>query len=152
MESSNRIRDIAVGTIGMLIGLGLSYEAYGMSYPSKVFPLVVSLSIVTLCALIALLAIAFPGALSTKRASFLPSLRSFIVIATALIYVVMIQTVGFYVSSFICVLFLSVITETQPFNGRSLAKTAMATGVFLLGVYLIFSYLLRAPIPEGMIF
>lgn len=152
MQSTIRTRDITVGIAGLAIAALLGHEAYGMSYPSKVFPLVICVAIFFLSMLIALRAAFRSGTLSCQEARFMPSFRSLFVVATAVVYVWLINVLGFYVSSFLCIIIVSIITESESFTKKMLLKTTIATCIFLGMVYVIFSYLFNTTISGGVLF
>lgn len=151
MQSSARTKDVVLGVIGMTFGGVFLAQAYGMTYPSKVFPLVVCSMIIIVNALIALRAVFMPGLLTKESTRFLPSFRSIIVMVTAVIYIGLIPFLGFYASSFLCILFISVVTTNEPVTKRSLMLTVVADVIFMIVVYIIFSYTLQSTIPHGIL-
>jgi len=150
MQSLTRTKDVTVGLIGMAFGVVFLYQAYGMSYPSKVFPVAVCVMIILLNAVIVLRGILWPGAIKNEVASFFPSFRAIVVMVTAVVYVGLINFLGFYFSSFFCILFISMVTTNDPVTVRSLVVTVLADVVFLTVVYLVFSYTLNSTVPTGL--
>lgn len=150
MQSSMRSKDVKIGLVGMAFGGVFLYQAYGISYPSKVFPIVVCVMIILLNALIVAREILWPGAANKEVLSFIPSFRAIVVMVTAVVYAGLINFLGFYVSSFVCILFISVVTTSEPLTARSLLMTAIADLVFLACVYVIFSYTLQSTVPSGL--
>ena len=152
MNTTMRTRDKVLGAVGVLVAAGLGLEANKLGYPSKVFPLLVSFAILTLSALIGIRAIVQQSGPSGTDGRFLPSFRSFVVIGVVLAYVVSIELIGFYVSSFVCVVVISLVTEKDKTSLYSVIRTTIATSIFLLFVYLIFSYGFKSTISSGVLF
>jgi hypothetical protein len=150
MQSLTRTKDVTVGLIGMAFGAVFLYQAYGMSYPSKVFPVAVCVMIILLNAVIVLREILWSRAIKNEVAAFLPSFRAIVVMVTAVVYVGLINFLGFYFSSFFCILFISMVTTNDPVTVRSLVVTVLADVVFLAVVYLVFSYTLNSTVPTGL--
>ncbi|MBW3097193.1 tripartite tricarboxylate transporter TctB family protein [Pseudohoeflea coraliihabitans] len=152
MSSSRLHKDAALGGFGVLIGAGLALEANRLGYPSKVFPLLVSITILLLSALIGLRAILQSRRFERPQERFLPTFRTFYVAFVAIIYVLLVEVIGFYPSSFLCVIIISILTDKKNISRNVLLKTACAAVVFLAAIYLIFSYGFGSTISDGMLF
>lgn len=142
-------KELLVGLIATVSGFLLAYESAGMDYPSKTFPLMVS-SLITLFGVILTGMALWRRASSTTR--FWPGLHTLAVIACAVVYTVIIEPVGFYLSSFLCILVLSILTATSKVTLRSLGLTVISSLVFLGAIWLLFSYVLQSTIPTGNLF
>ncbi len=142
-------RDFLVSVMAIVCGALLFNEAMGMTYPSKSFPVAVSGFIIFMGVLLLACSLYKQRVYTT---SFWPSIWTLAVIACAVIYVIAIHFVGFYVSSFICIQILSLITSTHKATGRTMVVTALASVVFLGLIWLVFSYFLHSTIPSGMLF
>ena len=152
MHPAARRRDLILGLVGIMTGTGFGYAANALTYPSKVFPLAVCIAIVVLCALIALRALFWPAGPRTENTRFLPSIRSFLVVVTAVSYVWTIPILGFYVSSFICIMVISILTETETLQPAILLRSALAATIFLAVIYAVFSHGFNSTISGGILF
>lgn len=143
--------EFTLGLGGIAFGYVFLRQAESLSYPSKVYPVFVALLVLGISALIAIRAITRSKSI---KADILDSftINTFFVMVTVILYTVSVSIIGFYVSSFICILVLSIITAQVRTTGRSLLNTFIASIVFLGSVYFIFSYLLNSSISRGLLF
>lgn len=146
-----RKRDIGLGLIGVSGSAVLLAESMGMTFPSKTFPVGVSACMIVLSLLVLGRAVFFPGTYEGKRAEAFASWQTLLMIAGAALYVSLITVLGFYTSSMLCIIFLSLLNAHEGVSARSLIKTILSGLIFLGLVYVIFSYSLQSTIPRGML-
>lgn len=145
-----RRRDLGFGLFSFAAGIFLFVESFGMTFPSKTFPLGVSACIIVLGALILGKALMFPAAYEGKEAAEAPSRNTVLMMISALIYVSLIPVLGFYTSSFLCIIVMSLLNTHDGASARSVVMTILSGVIFLGLVYLMFSYILQSTIPKGM--
>lgn len=143
--------ELILGLVGMVFGYAFFRQADNIVYPSKVYPIFVSFLVMAISLAITLMAL-------SRSKDFEPEIQdsftmnTFLVMISVIIYTIAVNIVGFYVSSFVCILFLSVITAQNRATGRSYINTIIASLIFLGTVYFIFSYLLNSSISRGYFF
>lgn len=143
--------EFILGMGGTAFGFVFLRQADSLSYPSKVYPIFVAFLVLAVSALIMLRAIIRSKSIKVENVDSFTT-NTFFVMATVVLYTISVSILGFYVSSFVCILVLSIITSQVRTTGRSLLNTVIASIVFLGSVYFIFSYLLNSSISRGLLF
>ncbi len=144
--------DFYLGVFGTVFGAAFLYQSETLMYPSKVFPIFISVAIIAISILITAQGIITSPQYKKTGGIFSGLGKPSIVIVIASIYVLSIRHVGFYVASFLCIMVLSIIATRDRQTPASLGSTVIASLVYLGCVYLVFSFLLRSSIPSGMLF
>lgn len=81
-----------------------------------------------------------------------PLKRFFFVLASIIVYVAMVDIIGFYVSSFLFFFFVTLAVQMEKLTLRSIAIRFIIVTGFLLFLYILFSRVLMAQLPKGILF
>lgn len=144
--------EVFLGFAGLAFGYAFLRQAERLMYPSNVYPVFIAFLIMGISVLIALRGLLRPPGSKTSEISDPFTSNTFVVMATVIAYTTSVTVIGFYVSSFFCILFLSVVTARARPTRRSFTNSIVAAFVFLGAVYFIFSYTLRSSISQGLLF
>lgn len=144
--------DFYLGVFGTVFGAAFLYQSETLMYPSKVFPVFISIAIIAISILITAQGIITSSQYKKTGGIFSGLGKPAIVTGIAAIYVMSIGHVGFYVASFVCIMVLSIITTRDRLTFASFGSTVIASLVYLGCVYLVFTYALGSSIPSGMLF
>jgi putative tricarboxylic transport membrane protein len=132
---------LAVGILFVMGARDLSKAVYGSSITSGTFPLVFGWSLVVLSALLLLESLK-KSALAKKEAKPLFYKRFAIIAAACLVYVLLLQPLGYVITTF-----LFLIVCFQAMQRGDWAKTLLIAAGFSLGIYLLFVVLLKGSLP-----
>ncbi len=146
-------KDLFAGIFGLAFGGILLYESIKLSYPSKAFPLLISSSTVVFSLLILVFAILKRNAKvnTGKTDGIVPSRLTLYIIISSIIYISIIDILGFYSSSFFCIIFVSSILSPKYLKIKTFIFTCLSSFIFLFFVYIIFSFWIKTSIPGGIL-
>lgn len=144
--------EFVLGLAGVAFGYAFLRQAERLMYPSNVYPIFIAFLIMGISVLIALRGLLRRQSSSITEISDPFTSTTFVVMASVVAYTASVTLIGFYVSSFFCILFLSVVTAKARPTWRSFTNTIIAAFVFLGAVYFIFSFTLRSSISQGLLF
>ncbi len=146
-------KDLFAGIFGLAFGGLLLYESIQLSYPSKAFPLLISSSTVVFSLLILIFSVLKRNVkvVPSENDGILPSRLTIYIIISAIIYILLIDLLGFYSSSFFCIIFVSSILSPNHLKIKPFIFTCLSSFIFLFFVYIIFSFWIKTSIPDGIL-
>lgn len=136
-------KNFIAGVFAVVFGVGM-LATYGTSQGT--YPLIVFLLLVVLGMLSLLTAWKAPSASAIEK---IP-LRELGVMVLLFANPIMAKTVGFYVSAVLSIFAIMLLFD-PPKSARRAGKTALVTVCTAVGVYLIFTVLLRISTPTGFL-
>ncbi len=144
--------DFVLFLIGFLTSVYLSFLIKNLSFTTKAFPLfvILALGLVSFWGLVHTVYFSMPNMKKEEKTiqnTINKRPKLFYTLTGALIYVLLMPLVGFYVSSFI---FLVVLIKLLGSEKNILVF--ISTIVFLGCLYGVFSKFLHVPLPKGMFF
>jgi putative tricarboxylic transport membrane protein len=118
---------------------------------SNLFPGLMMFLMLGLTLIKAVAELRFPKSDSGEKQEPFPLVRVLVVIVAAILYIAVIETLGFYFSSFLFFFLTTVAVQTTPRTPRALAvRMGIAFG-FVFFLYALFSLLLQVQIPKGIV-
>ncbi|MEM8959068.1 MAG: tripartite tricarboxylate transporter TctB family protein [Pseudomonadota bacterium] len=140
----DRRQDIVTGLIFMGLGIGAAWMAASYSGASGLYPMVLSVILTGLGALVALQAVR-AGASSERTLVDAPA-HWVTAVAAAAVYTALIVPLGFYTASFLLMLALPMAL------GFRRARYALSVAVIFMGlIFLVFTVLLEKPLPRELL-
>jgi hypothetical protein len=120
---------------------------------ASIFPHVVMGMMVALAGIKIVTMLLYPQGKETKTAGEpQPRGRFFFVLASMIAYVAAVEYIGFYVSSFVFFFGVTLAIQLEERSPRSIAiRLAVVLG-FLLFLWILFTKVLMAQLPKGMLF
>lgn len=146
-----RKKDIWIGLVGILASGVLIYTSYTLTYPSNAFPLLVSWGMLLFSGLILGRALLFLGSLPRLQGQTSPTMKVLTLCVIAFLYALCIEVLGFYTSSLLCILLVSPWVSQERSTARAFMFNVVAACLFMGAIYIIMTYLLKSPIPSGML-
>ncbi|MCB2215729.1 MAG: tripartite tricarboxylate transporter TctB family protein [Desulfobulbaceae bacterium] len=146
-------KDLFAGIFGLAFGGILLYESIQLSYPSKTFPLLISTVTVVFSLSILIFTILSRNSkvFSGNTDGIIPSRLTIYIIISSIIYISMIDILGFYSSSFFCIIFLSSMLSNKKLEIKTFIFSCLSSFIFLFFVYIIFSLFIKVSIPDGIL-
>ena len=118
---------------------------------SSLFPGLMMLLMLGLTAAKAVTELHFPPRDSGAAEEPFPLVRVLVVILAVILYIAVIESVGFYLSSFLFFFLTTAAVQTTPRTPRVLAVRACLAFGFALFLYALFTLLLQVQIPKGIL-
>jgi hypothetical protein len=119
---------------------------------ASIFPNVVMGLMAALAGIKIVTMLLYPQVEEEKTQERQPRGRFFIVLAAMVAYVAAVDYIGFYVSSFIFFFGVTLTIQVEERTARSIAaRLALVTG-FLLFLWVLFTKVLMAQLPKGLLF
>jgi hypothetical protein len=139
----------------MIIICAVLYFQHEFSYPGFVFPSVV-LGIIFLCAVVILITgiLSLPVSPNNDKAVKNPAGRKkvFVLIGSTFLYVALMNVAGFYAVTLLFLFITALVLDTGEMTLRSkMVKSFIMTIAVTIIVYVLFSVLLSADIPSGLL-
>ncbi len=153
LPSETKIIDIFLGSGCLIIASIFIYQSYGLTYPSITFPLFTAYAMGILS-----LVILFKGlTLTIKSKQYfditVTNIKNVLIICfTSVAYVISINKLGFYVSSFTFIMAISILLSRKRITTSKILLGLATSSIFLLIIHTIFGYFLRTIIPSGVAF
>ncbi|MDR0466392.1 MAG: tripartite tricarboxylate transporter TctB family protein [Deltaproteobacteria bacterium] len=119
---------------------------------ASIFPNVVMVMMAALVGFKIAAMLLYPQSKETKAKERQPLGRFFFVMASMIVYVAAVDYIGFYVSSFVFFFGVTLAIQVEERTARSIAvRLAVVTG-FLLFLWILFTKVLMAQLPRGILF
>jgi hypothetical protein len=118
---------------------------------STLFPGLMMFLMLGLTVIKAVAELRFPKSDSGEKKEPFPLVRVLVVIVAAILYIAAIESVGFYLSSFLFFLLTTVAVQTTPRTPKALAARAGIAFGFVFFLYALFTLLLQVQIPKGLL-
>lgn len=144
---------ISIGVMLVIPGLFYAYTPDNPEYGASIFPVVIMWLMLALIGIkaVSMLVFAQDG---EKKAQGDPPRRGRLwgVMAALTAYVLLVEVIGFYVTSFLFFFGTTLAVQTEERTPRCIAvRFAVVTGL-LLFIYVLFTKVLMAQLPEGLLF
>jgi hypothetical protein len=118
---------------------------------ASLFPGLMMFLMLGLTAIKAVSELRFPKSDSGAKKEPFPLIRVLAVVVAVILYIAVIETVGFYLSSFLFFLLTTAAVQTTPRTPKALAARAGIAFGFVAFLYALFSVLLKVQIPKGIL-
>ncbi|MDR3177121.1 MAG: tripartite tricarboxylate transporter TctB family protein [Desulfovibrio sp.] len=118
---------------------------------ASLFPGLMMLLLLGLTAVKTVSQLRFPKADSGGTKEPFPLARVLVVVVAVIIYIAIIEPVGFYISSFLFFLLTTVAIQTTPRTPRAIAVRFCLAFGFVAFLYALFTLLLQVQIPKGIL-
>ena len=119
---------------------------------ASIFPSVVMVMMAALAGCKVITMLLYPHGKEAKTRERQPLGRFFFVLASMIVYVGVVEYIGFYVSSFLFFFGVTLAIQVEERTARSIvARLAVVTG-FLLFLWILFTKVLMAQLPKGLLF
>ena len=142
-------RSIAGAAAFIVAGLLAIYYSSDFSPLGMVFPRTIAVMMIVLSAVYIVMALRRPSAGPAPEPGSLP--RRMLLAGTMLAWALLLQPVGFLVTSVVCYAVILVITNYDRWTPRRAVLYA-ASGIAVVGgLYGIFAYVLQVPFPQGVL-
>lgn len=143
------IRSIIGAAAFIVIGVLAIYYSADFSPLGMVFPRTVAVIMIALSAVYIAVALLrpVPGAAAQRGSAVRRTLLGVAMLGWAL----MLQPVGFFVTSIVCYALILVITNYDRWTPRRAVIYAASGMVVVGGLYALFAYVLQVPFPQGVL-
>jgi len=150
MDKAQRdIRGIVASLVFAVIGILAIYYSRDFSALGAVFPRTIAAAMIVLC--VVYVAVALLRPITIERPQPGSAGRRVALAITMLAWALLLEPVGFLLTSIVCFAAALVIANYDRWTPR-LAVAYAAVGILVLGsLYGIFSYLLLVPFPKGLL-
>ena len=119
---------------------------------ASIFPNVVMVMMAALAVCKIITMLLYPVGKEAKTGERQPLGRFFFVLASMIVYVGTVEYIGFYVTSFFFFFGVTLAIQVEERTARSIAaRLAVVTG-FLLFLWILFTKVLMAQLPKGLLF
>jgi hypothetical protein len=143
------LRSIAGAAAFIVVGMLAIYYSSEFSPLGAAFPRTIAVLMIVLSAVYIAVAVLRPSAGPAPAPGSLP--RRLLLAGTMVAWALMLQPVGFLLSSVICYALILVITNYDRWTPRR-AVIYAASGIAVVGgLYGIFAYVLQVPFPQGVL-
>lgn len=149
MMSHRKQRVTAIVTL--LFTLALVWISYAPSLPGYEFPQMTALAATALAAMLAFQALASKRPASTADEDAIPWGVVWPLLIMLLAFLVVMQWLGFFTTSFITFLLITLVYSPQRLSVQGVIRTTAVAVLFMGGLYLIFVVLLRVQVPTGIL-
>lgn len=145
--------NIIVNAIFILLALVFLYQTKDLNYLSAIFPQIISIVLIALCAVSILLSIKKKKQKSAEKIERKDLLYIIIVIALAFVWVYLMDWVlGFTVGSIIFMTIISLIIGGKGINFKQLVGNVITFAVITIAFWYLLGKLLIVPLPRGLLF
>ncbi|MDR0238746.1 MAG: tripartite tricarboxylate transporter TctB family protein [Deltaproteobacteria bacterium] len=154
---SDRLREyLSIGVMLALVGFFYMQTPSEVKHGGSIFPNALMGALAFLTLLKVAVDLLFPKSRAAKQdvdqATKDNRKRFWFILASIIVYVLLVEYIGFYVSSFVFFFGLTVAVQYEPRTPRGLAiRLASVTG-FMLFLWILFTKVLLAQLPKGMFF
>lgn len=143
------LRSIAGAAVFIVVGVLAIYYSSDFTPMGMVFPRTVAVIMIVLSAAYIATALLRPSAGAAPQPG--SPLRRALLALTMLAWALLLQPLGFLVSSIVCYAAILVITNYDRWTPRRVVGYA-ASGIAVVGVlYGLFAYVLQVPFPQGIL-
>ncbi|WP_408011143.1 tripartite tricarboxylate transporter TctB family protein [Pseudalkalibacillus sp. A8] len=152
----NRVKDIVVSIIVLAISLLFYINTKELTPPADTFPIVVISTFALLGGLLLLKALfykkyEYPSSKNDEEKDNINPKRRWISIICLIIYIFIMPILGFYITSILFLILLSVYLRNENKGWKGYLKP-VCLSIMVVGIlYVTFDLLLKVPIPSGII-
>jgi hypothetical protein len=86
-----------------------------------------------------------------KEGTPIPWVRLIVLFAFILAYLTVMENVGFYVSGFLYILFVTLALDTEEITTRKAATRVFVSAVFMVVMFVLFKMILKVQTPAGIL-
>lgn len=148
---SNKVADILTGIVSILVAFAFYVQGGEMEFESVIFPLVVEVFLV-LTGIFMLIRGFRDNTGEAHDKTDLDYRRGMLMVVATILYIAAINTIGFYVSSFVFLMLMSWFLSDRGLTAKSLGISVFFAMIMCGAVYGTFSMFLEVPTPVGILF
>ena len=154
---SDRLKEyLSIGVMLALIGFFYVQTPSDVGHGGAIFPNVLMGALAFLALLKVAVELLIPKSRAAKQdtdqATKDNQKRFWFILASIIVYVLAVDEIGFFVSSFIFFFGLTVAVQYEQRTPRSIAVRLAGVTGFMLFLYVLFTKILMAQLPKGMFF
>lgn len=145
--------NIIVNAIFILLALVFLYQTKDLNYLSAIFPQMISVVLITLCAVSTLLSLKKKKQESAEKIERKDLLYIIVVIALSFVWVYLMDWVlGFTVGSIIFMTIISLIVGGKNLNFKQIIANVAVFAIITIAFWYLLAKLLIVPLPRGLLF
>jgi hypothetical protein len=153
---SARAQNAILCLVSYVIASGFIAMTTDISYPSNVFPYIVSISILIFTTIVFFTQVIREVREDTKGSNTTESpkgalLKTLFIASISIIYAICIPYGGFYFTSTIFLIIIFIIAHPKRLSLHLMIKATSVTILVLLIVFFVFNYFLNVPTPKGLL-
>lgn len=148
---TNKVADILTGVVSILVAAAFYVQGGELEFESNVFPLVVETFLVLTGIYMIIRGILDKTGKSDDKTD-LNYRRGMLMVFATIVFLVCVNVIGFYVSSFVFLVMMSWVLGEKGLTAKSLGISVLFAVIMITAVYGTFSMFLEVPTPTGIFF